>query len=70
MSSASKLYDVTDAIEALEWGSCDGCGQHYTCPVCGATKTTWDESGMNELPGKHKEDCPIPALIAKLRAAP
>lgn len=64
--SEFKLYDVTDEIEALEWGSCDRCGQHRDCTVCGASKTVWSDDG-EELPGEHKPGCPVPELIAKLR---
>lgn len=64
-----KLGDVEDAIEALEWGSCDGCGLHHRCSVCEAPRMDWD-ADQNEIFGQHKPDCPVPALIAKLRADP
>lgn len=63
-----KLSDVQgDAIAALEWGSCDGCGQHHECTVCGAPRVDWNQ-GDYPVPGQHKPDCPVPALIAKLKS--
>jgi hypothetical protein len=43
-----------EVFEALEWGSCDGCGRHDYCAVCGASKSD----------GKHADSCLVPAVIA------
>jgi len=42
-----------EALRAIEFGSCDDCGQHNYCPVCGGH----EESG-------HEDECPVPRLLA------
>ena len=55
-----------DDLTALEWGSCDGCGQHQCCPICGADRVVSTEEGS--VPGKHEPNCPVASILDKLRA--
>lgn len=48
-----------DMLKALEYGSCDDCGRHNWCPVCGASK----DGAIG-----HNEDCPVPQWIRKINA--
>lgn len=65
-------WRVTDPLEQLEWGSCDGCHNHHRCTVCGAERiASYDPVTFEDYdeprPGQHKPECPVPAWIAKLR---
>ena len=40
--------------ELIEWGSCDGCGAHRYCSVCGASRG-----------GEHRPLCPVPDVLNK-----
>lgn len=55
--------DLRAALEATQWGSCDGCGSHEHCPVCGASRVARfvdegeDVELLTEVIGEHAPDC-------------
>lgn len=57
------------AREDVQWASCDGCGNHYCCPSCGAQKTQFDEEGLIR-PSTHGPDCCIGDALGETKAPP
>lgn len=57
-------------LKKLEWSSCDGCtitenhGGNY-CPVCGESKTEWDEIDEEFAPNCHTADCELGNLLIR-----
>jgi hypothetical protein len=52
---------LSSLVRLLEWGSCDGCGNHAYCPLCSQAKESmsWDEDEPVNHAGFHKPDCPV-----------
>lgn len=48
-----------EALKATEHGSCDGCGAHRHCPVCG-----------EERHGSHRPDCVVGLALAATEPKP
>jgi len=48
-----ELARLRTALRLAEWGSCDGCGRLYYCPICHAHHE-----------GSHAPDCPIGLAVA------
>lgn len=68
------------AREDVQWGSCDGCGNHHHCPSCGAYREAFLEDDEARAlgfeaqpdavyPGLHWEGCVIAAALG-LRVRP
>jgi hypothetical protein len=50
-------------IEQLQWGSCDGCGSHRYCPLCGSrSDSPGDTPGGG---GGHYVDCPAGQALGR-----
>jgi hypothetical protein len=58
MRDKEKFLELRKVLQHVQWGSCDGCGRMWYCPICGASKEHWDDDG-NHAEGEHAEDCPI-----------
>lgn len=43
------------ALEAVQWGSCDGCGQKSYCPECGTRDVIYKDG--HYTPSVHEADC-------------
>jgi hypothetical protein len=53
------------ALESIQWGSCDGCGNMSHCPECRAYRLNHDPEGWATLPGVHKPECSIGLALAR-----
>jgi hypothetical protein len=56
-----RINALSSLVRLLEWGSCDGCGNHAFCPLCHQAKEilSWDEDEPVNRAGFHKPDCPV-----------
>lgn len=50
--------NLFDALGNMEYGSCDDCGNHHYCPICGASR--------NNVKG-HEKGCPVPGFMSVIR---
>jgi hypothetical protein len=64
-------------METLQWGSCDGCGNHWQCPLCtgrrpyDVTGVSYDDYGAPGTEGYgHVADCPLAGLLIPLNPHP
>lgn len=52
------------ALESIQWGSCDGCGNHYRCPECHGYRPLDDPGDASEgMTYGHKPDCKVAAAL-------
>ena len=54
---SAKIAELRAALEAIQWGSCDGCGQHQFCPLCKGGWLEWDTEKDEQVPRVHAPDC-------------
>jgi hypothetical protein len=57
----ARINKLEGLVRLLEWGSCDGCGNHNYCPLCYQEKEhfAWDEDDPGIRAGIHKPNCPV-----------
>lgn len=54
------------ALQLVEYGSCDGCGNKNQCVECGARFHNWTEESGN-VPELHAPDCAIGIALGRAK---
>lgn len=54
------------ALQLVEYGSCDGCGNRNKCVECGARFHNWTEDSGN-VPELHVPDCAIGLALGRTK---
>ena len=56
----AEVRKLRAALDLIQWGSCDGCGNKYCCPECGGNKPHPEcPRDEDDPPEGHKPDCPV-----------
>lgn len=62
--------DAVAALRLVEYGSCDGCGGHNMCVLCGAdAHGYWDEARDEHIPEAelHEKTCAVGQALGRCK---